>query len=219
MIVIYIIMDIWWKKIKIVKLIIIKSLKCNVLFISSRSVPGKTCLIYRIIENKFITNTSATIGNELQMYYYDYNKKQYKLKLYDSGGDERFRDLSLNLVKISNIVVYLFDLTEDDNIDEEFIDSIKEKDDKKEKIIYLIGNKLDMIDECKLEKYRLKAKNLIDRGRVHKYFELSAKSNEGIDFFLKFIKIDAAMKIDGETLSEGISEIQKKNKDKDCLII
>ena len=54
----------------------------------------------------------------------------------------------------------------------------------------MVGNKLDLEEGKKnIEKYRLQAKKLIDRGRINKYFELSAKTGEGIDFFLRILKL------------------------------
>lgn len=201
----------------------IKRTKINVLLVSC-GLPGKTCLINRLVTNEFNEITLQTIGIDFQMLNYKYNKNEYKIKLFDSAGAERYQSISLNYVKTSEIIIYLFDLSKDDEIKESFINSIKENNNNK-KLIYLIGNKLDL-EEAKenIEKYRLQAKKLIDRGRINKYFELSARSGEGIDFFLKHLKIDSSIMIDNnksDPLNDQIDDnkkTNKKTKTKNCMI-
>ena len=59
-----------------------------------------------------------------------------------------------------------------------------------DKKIYLVGNKLD-IGYDNLQKYRNKAKKLIDRGLINRYFEISAKTNEGINELFNILKKDS----------------------------
>ena len=59
-------------------------------------------------------------------------------------------------------------------------------------MIYLVGNKLDITLEY-LEEYREKAKLLIDSGEIDKYFEVSARSGEGIEQFANIFKIDCSI--------------------------
>ena len=196
----------------------IKKKKSNVTFLSCNSIPGKTCLLNRISGCDFNENTLATIGTDSILLNYEFNQNEYKLKLFDTAGAERFKSIGLKSVKISDIIIYLFDLSKDDDIKEDFIDSIKENYNNKEKLIYLIGNKLDLYESQKnIEKCRLIAKNLIDRGRINKYFELSAKTYEGVDFFLKYLKIDSAVLIDNKNQMEIPNS--KEIKHKKCLII
>ena len=155
---------------------------------------------------------------------YKYNKNEYKIKLFDSAGAERYQSISLNYVKTSEIIIYLFDLSKDDEIKESFINSIKENNNNK-KLIYLIGNKLDLEEAKKnIEKYRQKAKKLIDRGRINKYFELSSKNGEGIDLFQKHLIIDSTIMIDKklfDPLNDQIDDNKKTNKEaktKNCMI-
>ena len=48
-----------------------------------------------------------------------------KIKLLENSVAERYKDLSLLSTKRSKIIIYLFDLTKDDDIKEGFINSIK----------------------------------------------------------------------------------------------
>ena len=115
--------------------------------------------------------------------------------LYDTTGKEILISVSLFFVRSCEVIIYVFDLSKDDDISEEFINEIKKKSGSINKIIYLVGNKLDITNK-NIKKYRKQAKKLIDRGQINKYFELSAKSNEGIDLFLNHLKIDSAIMFD-----------------------
>ena len=74
---------------------------------------------------------------------FENNKNRYKLILYDTGSSERFRAVSLKIVKTKNIVIYLFNLNDDKGVDPDFINEIKEINDNT--LIYDVGNKLDEI--------------------------------------------------------------------------
>ena len=169
----------------------------------SKGDSGKTCLIMRIEEMKF-TDTFPSIGIRIFDYHYQYNKNQYYIKLIDTSGTENIESISFCHIRFCNIIIYLFDLSKDDDISEQFINEIKKRFDLNKKVIYLVGNKLDIANK-NLEKYRKKAKKLIDRGKINKYFELSAKTNEGIDIFLNHLKIDCTIMID-KKISDPLNE-------------
>jgi len=168
--------------------------RTGVIFLSY-GYPGKSSLIGRLSGKEFTYNTLATCGYDIYQYKYQYNNNDYILELYDTA-DCRRRSCLDNLISPKfKIIIYLFDLSEDDDINEEFINKIKKARYYNKNIIYLVGNKLDITDK-NIEKYRKQAKKLIDKGKINKYFELSTKSYEGIDFFLKILKIDSAIIFD-----------------------
>ena len=122
---------------------------------------GKTSLI-RNLEGKefdeYIPYTNMNYGKKEYYYNYQYNNNQYGLILYDTNGQERFKSISLSQGTRAKIIVYVFDLSEDKNISEEFINEFKEYYHFKTKVIYLVGNKLDMTIK-NIENYRKEAKN------------------------------------------------------------
>ena len=72
------------------------------------------------------------------------------IKLLNSSGDEGFKSILFNYYKKFNIIINIFDLFKDDDIREIFINEIKKKSNSYKKIIYLLGNKLDI--KCKYKK-------------------------------------------------------------------
>ena len=190
----------------------IRRKKTNILF-ASQGYPGKTNLILSLKGEKYSEVSLGTIGCDVSVLDCKYNNIQYKLKLIEVSGAERFKSLAIQYFKIADIIIYLFDLSKDDDISEEFINGINNEVDK---VIYLVGNKLDLIVN-NIKKYRKQAKILIDRGKVHRYFELSAKTGYGIDLFLEHLKIDSVMILDNglySLLEENIEikyDSQNKN--------
>jgi len=178
--------------------------KINVIFLS-KGFPGKTCLIRRIEGKEFPKEMPPeTVLPELIYFKYQYNNNKYELELYDTTGMERFKPISLLYARRCELIIYLFDLSKDDDLSEEFINEIKNNSGFINKVIYLVGNKLDITNK-NIKKYRKQAKKLIDRGMINKYFELCAKSNEGIDFFLNNLKIDSAIMFDKD-IPEPLNE-------------
>ena len=157
----------------------------------SKGVPGKTCLLFRLIENYFKRNhLIATIGIDFMFWQFKFNNKEYKIHLWDTNGSERFRAITSLYLKNANIILYTFDLTDLETFDERFIDYIISNTPKKA-LIFLVGNKLDLIEENNnndLSFFREKAKLLIENKNIKNYFEVSAKNNKGIDYLKKNIK-------------------------------
>ena len=157
----------------------------------STGVTGKTCLLFRLKENYFKKdNLLATIGVDFMVLEFKFNDKDYKIKIWDTNGSERFRAITSSYLRNANLILYTFDLTDLETFHEEFIDYIK-TNAPKEVLIYLVGNRLDLINENNINNLsiiREKAKFLIENKKINNYFEVSAKNNRGIDYLKKNIK-------------------------------
>ena len=163
----------------------------NVLLMSN-GITGKTTIFLRIIRNVFSEIFHGTIGLDKEILSYKYNEVIFKMILWDTSGQKRFRAFTKRFYLKINIIILVFDLTNPDTFDESLLDEIKENSGSNRSLIYLLGNRLDIAVES-LEEYRNKAKILIDRGVIDKYFEISAKTGEGFEQFSKILKIDGAI--------------------------
>ena len=157
----------------------------KIIFVSSGYVPGKTGVLNRLTKKgNFHESSLSTFGRDKDIIIYEYITINYKFIFFDTGGQDRFKSLAYKKLEKFDIITYLFDLSEYKKYDEDYIKRMRmEKIDKK--LIYLVGNKLDIGYE-NVQKYRKKEKKLIDRGLINKYFEISAKRNEGIDELFNF---------------------------------
>ena len=138
---------------------------------------GKTCIIQTYYNNQFIKSCLPTIG-------YDYiykiiklsNGKKVKLKIIDTAGQEIYKSLCLNYLRNSKgvILVYSIDDLESFNSIKEFWLSEIYNYIQENTIIYLIGNKSDLIDERVIDIEE--GKELADNKNL-KFMEVSAKNN------------------------------------------
>ena len=158
--------------------------------------PGKTCILTRLFKNSYSENFLSTIGIDKEIMYYKYQNKYYKFTIWDTSGSERYWNQYKKYMKNTGIFIIAIDLSIDIESNEESIQKLLaeiKKDSKITHLIYLVGNKLDIADIELLEDYRKIAKLLIDKGKIDKYFEVSAKTGEGFNLFSKILKIDSAL--------------------------
>ena len=141
---------------------------------------GKTSIIRRYIHNIFDENNLSTIGlnfsfKEVKLK----NGKSINIKLIDTAGQEKYKALAKSYFKNVDAVLFVFSLNNQDSFDnmKNWINLFNDNHNGKEGIPkYLIGNKADEKREVQ--------KNMVDEflsTNKYKYFETSAKDNNGID--------------------------------------
>ena len=142
---------------------------------------GKTSIIKSLIRKEFESDCLPTIGLDKfeKSQYLNKEKKEIKLIIWDTSGQERFRSVALKTIKNVEGIILVFDVTNKksfDNIDE-WISIIKK--DFMNPIVILLGNKTDKNkQEWKVDQEDIESlANYVN----WKYFEASAKNNEGID--------------------------------------
>jgi len=145
----------------------------NAFLFSSKALEGKTCFLRRLSENNFNEAILATLG-------YEYNNKKYKIAIWDTAGQVRFRNTYKSYLRNVDILLFLFDLSNENSIDIDYFNEILGSIVKTKTLIYLIGNKLDITKKY-IFNYRKQAKLLYDYEKIDKYLEVSSKSGEGID--------------------------------------
>ena len=169
----------------------------QVILISSEP-SGKSQILLRIKEKPFEAKRKVTVGVESYQTFYKYKNKLYKSKIIDTSYQDVYKNRIKGLIKSSNVIIIIFDLSSDYVTYSNLIDYIKQNSGSKEKLIYLVGNKLDITYKGYLEFNRKKAKLYIDTGKINKYFELSAKTCEGFQEFYNVLRIDAAIFMDSK---------------------
>ena len=169
--------------------------------------------------NEFREDGLATISTDKSEIFFENNNKSYKLIFWYTAGGERYRAVSFQMVKTVNIVIYLFDLNGEKGVEQNFIDEIKEN--KEDNLIYVVGNKLDELNtEEKIDiinqeyfgRFRDVVAELMNKNLVYKYFEVSAKTREGLDNLLNNLKMDSMIYL--KSFNENPDNIRKKEKEK-----
>ena len=159
---------------------------------------GKSNFMTRYANNKFSDEYLMTVGyNEAIKTLKIDNKNIYQLRLVDTAGQERYMSMPRNYYKNSDGILLLYDVESKESFQniEIWMNDIKEYTDKKDDniVIYLIGNKIDLIynynnnDEEKVTKEEIE--ELANSLKV-KYYDISCKWNLNIEEVMARIILD-----------------------------
>ena len=140
---------------------------------------GKTCLINSYVIRSFNINQLSTVGLDFRTKKLDIQGKQIILNIYDTAGQERFRNLATGYMKSADGFLVCFDLTSESTLENvtNWINSIKNTARKNASML-IIGNKSDLNEDREVSTEQGKqfaAKNGID------YLETSSKMHIGVD--------------------------------------
>ena len=139
---------------------------------------GKTSLIYRFIEDKFKEDYKSTLGVNLLTKEFELeNYGVVGLQMWDLGGQDSFKRLRKMYLEGSRGALVVFDVTKRESFEklDGWIQSFKEI--RGDAPIFLIGNKIDLKDEIKVEEKEAQdfAKGEMD------LILTSAKTGENVD--------------------------------------
>jgi small GTP-binding protein len=152
--------------------------KFNINFLGDTTV-GKTSIIKRHINKTFDESAIATIGIDNIKDEKEFDNKKYSFKIYDTAGQERYRSISLNYIKLGDGFLLVFSVDNRETFDklDEWVQNIYDSVPVEEKVIFLVGNKIDSPNRVvKKEEAEAYAQN-----KKFPYYETSAKTGEGIE--------------------------------------
>ena len=139
---------------------------------------GKTTLLYRFKNNKFLEDTKITIGVEFSIA----QVGQATLQIWDFAGEERFRDMLPSFCLGANGCIMVFDLGNAKSFFDlsEWLTIIREN--TKNIPIILVGTKLDLIEEGKVEQAvsEEKVKEFLDENNILQFIKISSKNGENV---------------------------------------
>jgi len=119
-----------------------------ILSVLGNSGVGKTSFIMKFTDKTFQESYLATYGIDFKTKYVTINNNKYRVDLYDTAGQERFRSVSVNSIRMSDGVILIYDITDEfsyENISV-WMDNIHQIKGEDFPVI-LIGNKCDKDDE------------------------------------------------------------------------
>jgi Ras-related protein Rab-1A len=118
----------------------------KIIIIGDPSV-GKTSLLRRIIDNKFSSKYTTTLGVDFSFKHLNINGKQIKLQIWDTAGQEQYRSLITTYYRHTNGVIIVFDLSDMnsfDNILKNWIGHVVAYVQDHSPKLLILGNKLDL---------------------------------------------------------------------------
>ena len=189
------------------------------IFLLGSSGVGKTSFIGRFFSNVFNSNTLSTLGLDVEKTIMKINDKICRLEVWDTAGQERLRSIPKKFYIKGDIFILMFDITNKKS----FLDlnqwikdicesrNVNNNDISNDTTVYLIGNKIDDIENRKVEsedaeKYA-KEKNIC-------YMEVSCKNGINIYDIMVNIILDSSKKMN--FIRKSIFLSKKKNDKKKC---
>ena len=154
----------------------------KIIFVGESGTGAKSTLINRIVGIDFNENITSTINCSFATKRVDIgNKEKLILNFWDTVGQEKYRSLTNIFLKDSDCVVLGYEV-----INKHTFEEIKNywyqtiKDYLGCKLIYLVGNKIDLFDKREVSKEEAieyaKSVNL-------RFFEISCKTKDGLNEF------------------------------------
>ena len=181
------------------------------------STVGKTNFIKKYVENKFNESYFASTGIDLITTSIKIEGKSFKIQIWDTAGQEKYRAMTKNLFLKTQGIVIIFDISNETSFInlKSWMNGIKEECSADIPMI-LVGNKLDLEDKRVIDKERAMefAKN-----EKLEYIETSSKTGENINKALSLIIEKIYQRADSNsnfsfTLDDGT--VKKKSKKMCC---
>ena len=115
---------------------------------------GKTSLINVFEGKEFTSKMLSTIGSQYSRKEMIINNEKYAIQMWDTAGQEKYRSINKLYIKGSNIVIFVYDVTNRNSfidLSDFWVDYVF-KLIGKDIIIGVLGNKIDLIDNLKVER-------------------------------------------------------------------
>jgi len=149
----------------------------RVAFMGSVGV-GKSCIITRMIEGCYYSDSKSTIGANYQPLKHLRNGVEMEVDIWDTAGNEKYRTLLPLYYREAKVIVIVFSLIEQSSLDEleNWHKMCLSNTMEGVKFIF-VGNKLD-IKENRIDENEIESK-VGPLGGI--YIEVSAKTGDNID--------------------------------------
>lgn len=154
---------------------------------------GKTTLLYRYIEGRFLADTRMTIGVEFFLKELNIEGNKILLQVWDFGGQEHFRPLLKNYAKGARGALILFDLTRPSSLAQigQWVDICRQEN--LDTPIIFLGTKLDLKDQITIDDdFALKFK---ENYGFFDYLKISSKTGENVQLAFELLAKELIKKL------------------------
>jgi small GTP-binding protein len=144
------------------------------------SYVGKSSLINRLINNKFV-ELSSTLSIEYHTYIISINDYKIRMQLWDTAGQEKYNSIISNYYKGTDVAIFVYSIDKQETFENIQIWFKHLKENNEDSLNILIGNKLDMEKEgARVVSYE-KAENFARDNNFFLIREISCKSKEAYE--------------------------------------
>lgn len=141
---------------------------------------GKSCLLHQFTENKFLPDSSHTIGVEFGMRMIETMGKTVKLQIWDTAGQERFRAVTRNYYRGAAGALLVYDVTRRSTYQNlsTWLSDARRHLTNPNTVIMLVGNKTDLAKQRQVT-FEEATKFAEENGLI--FIETSAKTGENVE--------------------------------------
>ncbi len=181
---------------------------------------GKTSLINQYLYKEFKENYPSTVAGDKSFHKLKIDDEEYTIQLWDTAGQEIYRNVNKLFFKNSNIVIFVYDITSKssyENILKYWYDEIMSILKKEDIVCGIAGNKVDLYEKEKVnfEEVKKYAKSI---GAYAK--ETSAKNYESINHLIQFLVKKYISISDKNEIKKGFQlSIPETNPSSSCSLI
>ncbi len=144
------------------------------------SYVGKSSLINRLINNKFV-ELSSTLSIEYHTYIISINDYKIRMQLWDTAGQEKYNSIISNYYKGTDVAIFVYSIDKQETFENIQMWFKHLKENNEDSLNILIGNKLDMEKEgARVVSYE-NAENFARENNFFLIREISCKSKEAYE--------------------------------------
>ena len=180
------------------------------IIVTGDSSTGKSCFVNKAFKNIFDEYYIPTVGFDFLIFDEKINDTEIKLQIWVTAGNEKYRTIIKSFYEKVSLFIILYSIDDKqsfDNIKTWLADAkIKNPNAK----IILVGNKSDLEDSRKIQKYE--GMNFAKEHKLDMFFEVSAKSGYNVQ---KVFKEAAKLLYTQSIGTKKEKEKEKENKDKE----
>lgn len=148
--------------------------------IVGKSSVGKSSLMLKFTDDRFIENYLTTIGVDFKFRSFKLKEEAFKLQIWDTAGQEKYQTITKTFYKGAHAVIVVFDITSKTSFEEMasmWLPEVQSNCDRDVEIA-IVGNKSDM--ETKREVSFQEANDCALKNNCG-YYETSAKSGSNVE--------------------------------------
>ena len=182
---------------------------------------GKTAILERYCDNVFNESLLSTVGVDFKAKYMTIENKKIKVQMWDTAGQEKFRNITSSYYRGTHGCLIVFDVMETVTFEKIGYWLNELKTEKQQPEIIIVGNKIDIGEKRVTDEMVSTFTN--ENGNLNVSY-CSAKTGENIaNIFNKLIEniynnkeIMSRMKTTSSSLQMEDVTIANKNKDSSC---
>ena len=140
---------------------------------------GKSCLLRKFTERKFVASTQPTVGVEFASRVVRLGSQKLRLHIWDAPGLTLFRPILRSYYRGTSVVVLVFDVTNRSTFQDlsRWIQDCRDCCEPAT-LLVLVGNKCDQV---RRRVSRTEALLLVNEHSLEGYYETSAQNSDSVD--------------------------------------